>query len=49
MAVCDIDSKRLTDGKKYVNEYYSKKTGASFDGVKMYDDHRELLFDFLIK
>jgi hypothetical protein len=24
MAVCDVDSKRLEDGKKYVNDYYRK-------------------------
>ncbi len=27
MAVCDVDCKRLADGKKYVNDYYSKKQG----------------------
>ena len=27
MAVCDLDSKRLADGKKYVNDYYTKKSG----------------------
>jgi predicted dehydrogenase len=43
MAVCDLDRKRLEDGKKYVNDYYSAKTGKAYDGVKMYDDHRELL------
>jgi len=45
MAVCDVDSKRLADGKKYVNDYYSKKTGKSYDGVTMYSDHRELLLN----
>jgi predicted dehydrogenase len=45
MAVCDLDSKRLTDGKKYVNDYYSKKTGKPYDGVTMYNDHRELLLN----
>ncbi len=43
MAVCDLDSKRLADGKKYVNDYYTKKTGKAYDGVTMYDDHRALL------
>ena len=43
MAVCDLDSKRLADGKKYVNDYYSKKTGSPYDGVTMYNDHRALL------
>ncbi|MCX6207671.1 MAG: Gfo/Idh/MocA family oxidoreductase [Bacteroidetes bacterium] len=45
MAVCDLDSKRLADGKKYVNDYYSKKTGKPYDGVTMYNDHRELLLN----
>lgn len=45
MAVCDLDSKRLADGKKYVNDFYSKKTGKSYDGVTMYGDHRELLLN----
>ncbi len=45
MAVCDVDSKRMEDGKKYVNEYYSKKMGQSYDGVKMYGSHEELLLN----
>lgn len=43
MAVCDLDSLRAADGKKLVNEYYSKKTGKEYDGVKTYTDYRELL------
>jgi predicted dehydrogenase len=43
MAVCDLDAKRLADGKKYVNDYYAAKTGKPYDGVTMYDDHRALL------
>lgn len=43
MAVCDVDSKRLADGKKYVNDYYAAKTGKPYDGVTMYDDHLALL------
>ena len=42
-AVCDVDTKRAEDGKKLVNEYYSKKNGKPFDGVKVYDDFRELI------
>jgi len=45
MAVCDLDSKRLADGKKYVNDFYSKKAGKPYDGVTMYSDHRELLLN----
>ena len=43
MAVCDLDRRRLEDGKVFVNAYYSKQSGAAYDGVRMYDDHRELL------
>ena len=42
-AVCDLDAKRAEDGKKLVNDYYTKKNGSPYDGVKMYTDHRELL------
>jgi predicted dehydrogenase len=38
-----VDSKRLAEGKKYVNDYYAAKTGKPYDGVTMYDDHRALL------
>ena len=44
VAVCDVDSKRLADGKKYVDDFYSKKTGkTTYSDVKMYEDYRELL------
>lgn len=43
MAVCDLDTKRANEGKNLVNEFYSKKNGKPFDGVKVYHDYRELL------
>jgi predicted dehydrogenase len=43
MAVCDLDTKRASDAKVLVNEYYTKKTGKPYDGVKVYHDYRELL------
>jgi predicted dehydrogenase len=43
MAVCDLDSKRLEEGKALVNGYYAKKTGKSYDGVATYHNHRDLL------
>jgi predicted dehydrogenase len=43
MAVCDVDSNRVEAAQKLVNEYYSKKTGKEFKGVKGYGDYRELL------
>lgn len=45
VAVCDLDTKRAADGKKLVNEYYSKKNGKPYDGVKEYHDYRELIAD----
>ena len=45
MAVCDLDSLRAEDGKKLVNEYYSKRDGKPFDGVKLYTDYREVLLN----
>lgn len=43
MAVCDVDTKRAEDGKKLMNEYYSKKNGKPFDGVNVYHDYKELV------
>lgn len=44
VAVCDVDEKRLLDGKKYIDSYYAKKTGKSnYSDAKMYDDYQELL------
>ena len=43
MAVCDLDANRANDAKKFVNGYYTKKTGKDYDGVRVYTDYRELL------
>ncbi len=43
VAVCDLDRKRLEDGRRFVNDFYAKQTGHAYDGVRMYDDYRELL------
>jgi len=43
MAVCDLDAKRAEDGKKLINEYYTKKNGSPYDGVKAYTNYHELL------
>jgi len=44
IAVCDLDSKRLADGKKFIEDYYTKKTGSpGYIDVKMYDNYRKLL------
>jgi predicted dehydrogenase len=43
MAVCDLDSRRMDEGKALVNGYYAQKTGKQYDGVNGYHDYRELL------
>lgn len=43
MAVCDLDSGRVADAKRLVNDYYSKQSGKPYDGVTGYSDYRELL------
>ena len=43
MAVCDLDTNRVEEGKLLINGYYSKKTGKPHDGVAGYHDYRELL------
>jgi predicted dehydrogenase len=46
IAVCDLDSNRVKDGKKRVDTFYQKKTGKSnYMNTKMYDDHREMLLN----
>ncbi len=44
VAVCDVDSRRLKEGKKYIENYYSEKKGRkNYIDVKMFGDFRELL------
>ena len=43
VAVCDLDSKRMEEGKALVNSYYAKQTGKEYDGVIGYHNYRELL------
>ena len=43
MAVCDLDINRANDAKDLVNNFYSEKTGKSYDGVSVFQDYRELL------
>ena len=46
IAVSDLDSNRMKDGKKLVEDYYAKKTGSGKAvDVKMYADYREMLLD----
>lgn len=44
VAVCDVDSKRKEDGKRFVEQWYAEnKQKDKFIDVRMYDDYRELL------
>ena len=43
IAVCDLDAKRVDEGKTLINGYYSKKTGKPYDGVTGYHNYHELL------
>ncbi len=43
MAVCDLDSHRVEQGKELINGVYAKKSGKAYDGVTGYSDHHALL------
>jgi myo-inositol 2-dehydrogenase / D-chiro-inositol 1-dehydrogenase len=46
IAVCDLDRRRMVDGRKMIEEYYDKKTGSTRHvDVKMFADYREMLRD----
>ena len=46
IAVSDLDSNRMKDGKKLVEDFYNKKTNSTQAvDVKMYADYKEMLQD----
>lgn len=46
VACSDVDSKRMSIGKKMIDDFYTKQTGNSnYSNVKMYDDYREMLLN----
>ncbi|MBN7812012.1 Gfo/Idh/MocA family oxidoreductase [Algoriphagus sp. H41] len=45
VAVSDVDSNRMADGKKLIENYYTKKNGKPYVDVKQYGDYRQLLLD----
>ncbi len=46
VAVCDVDSKRMAEGKELAENFYRNRTGSSgYVDVKMYDDYREMLLN----
>jgi len=46
VAVSDVDSKRMADGKKLVEDHYNEKTGSNNTvDVRMYGDYKEMLLN----
>lgn len=46
MAVSDLDSNRMADGKKLIENHYNEKTGSNNAvDVKMYADYKEMLLN----
>jgi myo-inositol 2-dehydrogenase / D-chiro-inositol 1-dehydrogenase len=46
IAISDLDSNRAALGKKYIDDFYSKKTGKSnYVNVKIYDDYHKMFLD----
>ncbi len=43
IAVCDLDATRVELGKKFVNDFYTQKTGKPYDGVTGYANYHALL------
>src|ERR1051326_2730908 len=41
IAVCDLDSRRVDEGKKFVNDFYSKKTGMTYDATLGYSNYQD--------
>jgi len=46
IAVSDVDSKRMQEGKELAEKYYADKKGSDkYVDVKMYDNYKEMLLD----
>jgi myo-inositol 2-dehydrogenase/D-chiro-inositol 1-dehydrogenase len=43
VAVSDVDSKRMREGKELVEQYYTEKMGKPYLDVKQYADYHEML------
>ncbi|MFC3881486.1 Gfo/Idh/MocA family protein [Algoriphagus namhaensis] len=43
VAVSDLDSNRMTDGKSWVENHYNTKLGSKYMDVKMYEDYHDVL------
>lgn len=45
VAVCDLDSVRVTDAKELIESEYAKKFGDKYSRLKTYSDYREMFQD----
>ncbi|MBN8787264.1 MAG: Gfo/Idh/MocA family oxidoreductase [Terrimonas sp.] len=45
LAVCDLDSKRLQLGKKFIDDYYAGKGQSGYNSTKTYEHYEELIAD----
>ena len=45
VAVSDVDSKRMREGKELIEQYYTKKMGSPYLEVKQYADYHLMLLD----
>lgn len=44
IAACDVDTNRMKDSKKRIEEFYAKKTGKSnYVDVKLYENYQDML------
>lgn len=43
VAVSDLDSNRMSDGKSWVENHYNTKLGSKYMDVKMYEDYHDML------
>jgi len=43
IAACDLYDDRIAAGKKFINDFYSNKTGKPYDGVTGYSNYHDLL------
>lgn len=43
IGICDVDSNRLQEGKKLVENSYAKKFGTPYHGVKCYENYQNML------
>src|SRR6202000_1579399 len=42
VAVCDLSTDRVVQGKQYVNDFYTKKNGKPYDGTTGYANYHDL-------